>query len=408
MARVLFYVQHLMGVGHLKRAACIGRALADRGLEVTLVSGGLPVPGLDTGGLTLEQLPPARAADESFASLVDGQGRAVDDAWRERRRERLLSIYGRVRPAVLITEHFPFGRRQLQFELLPLLEKARASNPRPWVICSVRDILVQASRHGKYQEMAALANAHFDRVLTHGDESLIPFGRTFPLCAKLAPELLHTGYVVEPDTAVEPYSATARNSPRDAPEDEVLVSCGSRARGEPLVAAALAARPLTELAHLPWRILAGIHFPRGRLDELQAIAGPGVMLEGFRADYTQLLRHAALSISQGGYNTTMEVIRAGIPAVLMPHTSGVDNEQALRAQLLSERGAVTLAEGADAQSLARAVDKAMARAIAQQPRQLGGAGMHRLNIDGAQVTARIVVQLARKGPSSESSAPSAS
>ena len=58
--RVLFYVQHLLGIGHLKRAALICRALAAAGLDTTLVSGGMPVPGLDIGGARLHQLPPLR------------------------------------------------------------------------------------------------------------------------------------------------------------------------------------------------------------------------------------------------------------------------------------------------------------------------------------------------------------
>jgi predicted glycosyltransferase len=61
--RVLFYVQHLLGIGHLKRAATLARGLAADGLEVTLVSGGFPVPELDTGGARFVQLDPVRATD---------------------------------------------------------------------------------------------------------------------------------------------------------------------------------------------------------------------------------------------------------------------------------------------------------------------------------------------------------
>ncbi len=39
-ARVLFYVQSLLGIGHLKRASLIARALAAAGLDVTLYQAG--------------------------------------------------------------------------------------------------------------------------------------------------------------------------------------------------------------------------------------------------------------------------------------------------------------------------------------------------------------------------------
>ena len=39
--RAFLYVQHLLGVGHLKRMALIARALREQGDEVMLVSGGV-------------------------------------------------------------------------------------------------------------------------------------------------------------------------------------------------------------------------------------------------------------------------------------------------------------------------------------------------------------------------------
>ena len=67
-ARVLFYVQHLQGVGHLYRAARITRAMTVAGLTVDLVSGGRPVPGLDAGGAVLHQLAPVQCPDGDFGN----------------------------------------------------------------------------------------------------------------------------------------------------------------------------------------------------------------------------------------------------------------------------------------------------------------------------------------------------
>ena len=41
--RVLFHVQHLLGVGHLRRGELITRAMAARGIEGTVALGGHPV-----------------------------------------------------------------------------------------------------------------------------------------------------------------------------------------------------------------------------------------------------------------------------------------------------------------------------------------------------------------------------
>ena len=67
MTDVLFYVQHLLGIGHVRRAALIARTMDHAGLNVVLVSGGEPVPGLDLAGAKLVQLPSLRARDDNFS-----------------------------------------------------------------------------------------------------------------------------------------------------------------------------------------------------------------------------------------------------------------------------------------------------------------------------------------------------
>ena len=128
--RVLFWVQQLLGSGHLKRAATLTGAMADAGLEVTLATGGMPA-ALAPRGVEVVQLPAIRASDPSFAQLVDAAGRPVDDALWQERQARLQGLLAERRPQMLITEMFPFGRRAFRRELLPLLEAAAALRPRP-------------------------------------------------------------------------------------------------------------------------------------------------------------------------------------------------------------------------------------------------------------------------------------
>ena len=45
--RVLFHVQYLLGIGHLQRSLRIAEALVARGIAVTLVQGGPPMPEVD-------------------------------------------------------------------------------------------------------------------------------------------------------------------------------------------------------------------------------------------------------------------------------------------------------------------------------------------------------------------------
>jgi predicted glycosyltransferase len=344
--KVFFYVQHLLGIGHLKRAAALAEALRGAGFQVVLVSGGAPVSGIAVD----VQLAPASAADMTFRTLLDESGRPVDEAWKRSRAAALLDVWRALRPEVLLVELFPFGRRQMRFELMPLLEDARRLTPRPHVVCSVRDLL--QPRPDREQETAEIAARFFDHILVHGDPRLASFERTFGAARALEGRLHYTGYVVAP--AAAPATAPATGG------SEVLVSAGGGAVGRRLLETANAAREHTLLRGSTWRLLAGINCSDADFRELARQAKPGIVIEKSRADFQELLASCALSVSQAGYNTVAETLQARVRAVLVPFAAGGETEQSLRAELLAARGAaVVVPEAAlTPEALAHAVNRA--------------------------------------------------
>ncbi len=357
--RVLFYVQHLLGIGHQRRGATLTRAMQDAGLEVTYVSGGHGIPNLDLGGAGLVQLPPVRAVDLYFKKLVDEFDQPIDDAWRGRRRDALLAVWDRVRPHVILLELYPFGRRQMRFELLPLLDAALAAPHRPVIACSVRDILVAPPKPERLVEMLERVEHYFDHVLVHGDPDLIPFDATFPHAAEIAGKLHYTGYVVD--------RTGRRGGPGSPGWDEVLVSAGGGAVGDELLRTAIAAKAASTLAGKIWRVLVGVKVGEDEFQALTALAAHadhagGIVVERARGDFPTLLMNCALSISQGGYNTLMEGMHAGCRAIIVPYSGGLETEQTLRARLLAERGIVTtIGEGElSPDAIVAAIDKALA------------------------------------------------
>lgn len=370
---VLIYVQHLLGTGHLRRAALLARALRAEGLRVTLVTGGPPLPGLDAGDSEVVQLPPVRALDPGFRELAGADGAPFDEALRATRQERLLAAFTAARPDALIIETFPFGRRAFRHELMALLEAAAAQPTRPRILASVRDVLQTGRKPERIAEAAALARRHFDTVLVHGDPRLIRFEETFPPAAEIAERIVYTGFVV--DRAVPAPAAGVAGG-------EVLVSAGGGAVGRALIEAALAARPLTRLADRPWRLLAGHAAEESWIARLRAEATAGVVVERHRDDFRALLPAARLSVSQAGYNTAVELFAAGVPGVLVPFAHGGQTEQSFRARRLAERGmAVMLPEDElTPERLARAVDSA--GELTPEPIDL--------DLSGAETTARLV------------------
>jgi predicted glycosyltransferase len=353
---VFLYVQHLLGVGHLKRAATLARAMSDAGMVVTLASGGFPASGVDFGSARFVQLPPARTADLGFRRLLDEQQKEVDDGWKARRMQALLGAWRASAAQVLVLELFPFGRRQMRFELLPLLDAAVGGRSRPLIVCSVRDILGGQRSAERQAETLLLFERYFDRVLVHSDPGLVPFERSFPPAPALGRKLAYTGYVVD---ELPPAGA--------AGIDEVIVSAGGGAVGAQLLRTAIRSRHMSTLRGLTWRVLGGDNLDEASLLDLRrdaaAAAGSGIIVERARADFGTLLANCRLSISQAGYNTICEAMQARARVVAVPFAEGNEVEQTLRARCFSERGLLQMVEPASLSplALARAVDQAAAR-----------------------------------------------
>lgn len=373
--RVMFYVQHLLGIGHLARASRIAHALAENGFDVLMVTGGLPVKGFPGTGLRHLELPPVATGDAGFSGLVDIDGHAVDEAFRERRTAMLLDAFHEFRPDIVITEAFPFGRRQVRFELLPLIAAIEAARPRPLLMASLRDILQERAKPGRDEETVALVKAHFDRVLVHGDPAFVRLEDTFPLASEIADRVVYTGLVAPPVPSAP------------AERFDVVVSAGGGAVGKALLDAALDASSIVSDVKT-WCLISGPNLPQADFDALQARAGENVTVVRFRTDFASLLSGAVLSISQAGYNTVCDVMRAGCRSLLIPFAAGGETEQGARASRLARLGLAQVLEETDLSG------PRMAEAISATLK-LAPPSSYPLKLDGAQETARILADIRR-------------
>src|SRR5262249_34371506 len=161
---------------------------------------------------------------------------------RDNRRDLLLAAYDATKPAAIIFETFPFGRRSLRFELMPLLERIESDRPRPLVISSVRDILQVQQKRERDRDMAECATRWFDAILVHGDPHFAKFEETFPFLSDLEVPVHYTGFVLAPGSPKLTLAASASadrssftSTSDDAPEhslrNEVVVSAGGGAVG---------------------------------------------------------------------------------------------------------------------------------------------------------------------------------
>lgn len=374
--RLLIWVQHLLGVGHLMRAAQIGRAFDAAGWSVDILSGGPPMPGVAFGGATVHQLPPLHAADAAFSSLLTEAGVEPGEGDWADRAAIIAKVIGSTLPDAVLTEHFPFGRRPFYREIGSLLGFREALTNKPYItVCSVRDILV-ARKPVRAAETAALVASRFDRVLVHGDPALIEFGASFPQAVRIARQLSYTGYI-----GGDP---VARQKPGAAGWEEIVVSAGGGAVGAGLAAGAVdAARHRSDGRR--WRILVGHAAGKTAIGKLRQGAPDTVTIEPARPDFRQLLANCAVSVSQAGYNTVVDLLQARARAVLVPFAREGETEQTLRAETLAGHGLAHVV--VEAELTGAALNSAIDAALAAPPAELT------VRLDGEAETVRLVTKM---------------
>lgn len=366
---ILFYCQHSLGMGHLVRSLALADRLSRR-FRVMLLNGGrLPAGITVPTNIQVVNLPPL-GIDEAN-QLVSHDKRISVERALDRRKKMIRVTFDNLRPVAVLVELFPFGRKKFANEILPLLQAAHTKETRALVVCSLRDILVSRSSNQQEHDdrAAAWANEFFDVVLVHSDPTFARFEESFHSSVPLQVPIKYTGFVV-PTSG--PTSTTESNRKR------ILVSAGGGIAGEPLLRTAIEAHDyLQEDPEIEMKVIAGPFLSEESWRALRSLARGRNQLRLVRqvTDLCSELSGAAVSISQAGYNTCLDVLRAKVPAILVPFAKEDEDEQLRRALRLEDLGAVKVIEQKDltAAQLATEIRRLMNSKFATPALDLNGA-----------------------------------
>jgi predicted glycosyltransferase len=341
---VSYYCQHVLGIGHFHRSLEICRAIA-RHHPTTLIVGGPPVT-VDHPGIQVLRLPGLQM-DRTFSTMVPCDADLSLEAVKTARKNQLFAHFQDHRPDFFITELYPFGRKAFRFELDPLLQAINeGSLPDCLCYCSVRDILVEKKTGRKKfeQRAVALINAYFDGILVHADPEIITLNETFSRLDDIHIPLHYTGFVTKSEPAPEKYGGREQIREKLAlsPADALIVaSIGGGNVGSELLYAAIQAFQILETslsAHL--QIFCGPYCDAQTYRALQASNRKNITIERFTDHFPTWLAAADLSISMAGYNTCMNLVQTGIPALVYPFKQ--NREQRLRAEKLARKAPMTI------------------------------------------------------------------
>lgn len=365
--RIMFYCQHILGMGHLVRSTAIVEALA-QDFEILFVLGGvIPKDFSVQQKVQILQLPPISSNSNLTHLQANDPDRSLDHV-KALRRQILLSTFEAYKPDILVTELFPFGRKQFSFELLPLLESAHRQNRRgrTMVVCSLRDILVLRKDQPEYEErVCQLVNRFYDLILVHGDPNHQQLHETFRIASELLCPVRYTGYVVK-KTSSE-LAASVPPQKQNAVQTVVVSNGGGQpVSGHLLLESCLrAAEILQSVRPFHFHIFAGPFMEEETFQRLQHLASGihSATFSRYTPNLAACLKQADLSISMAGYNTIMDVLSTGVRALVSPFIGGGDLEQTIRAQKMAQKGVLNILtpEQLDPPQLAEAILTALDR-----------------------------------------------
>ncbi len=373
--KVVIAVTHLLGTGHLSRAVTLARAFVAAGHQAIVLSGGRAAPQIDEDLVGFIQAPPLASDGVNFTRLLDGDGQEASAEYLQDRREMMVAAIRDEAPDVVITELFPFGRRVLSAEFLALLDAAKGLGRRPLILASIRDILAPPSKPAKAERAQEIILENYDGVLVHSDEAITRLETSWPVTEELQKMLHYTGFVA---------AAPAGPHPTAEGAGEVMVSAGGGSVGQDLFECAIAAARTSDVH---WRLLVGGADRADRIEKLRDLAGAlDITIEAVRPDFRQMLHGAAASVSMCGYNTALDLLQTGLPAVLVPFDDGGEVEQTLRAKALASLSGIEVLSAAE--STADALSEAVDQVVASGHRSPAG-----LQMQGAAQSVRIVENL---------------
>jgi predicted glycosyltransferase len=333
--KVIQYCQHVLGIGHLFRSLEICRALD--GHEVILVTGGPQVDTALPGHVRQVRLPDLQMNRE-FKGLFSSQNDATLEQIKEQRQTCLFDLFRKEKPDIFLVELYPFGRKAFRFEIDPVLQAFGEKRlPGCRVVCSVRDILVEKENAAKHEaRVVQTLNRHFDAVLVHADPKLAQISETFDRFDEIRIPVVYTGYIAR-RPAPDDRETMRRQLQLGCDESLILASAGGGHVGAPLLDAVICAFDRLRVenrAHL--KVFTGPYLDGGEFDRLKRLAGKDVEINKFSADFLAYMAAADLSVSMGGYNTTMNILATGVPALVWPFPQ--NREQRMRAERLDQMG----------------------------------------------------------------------
>lgn len=369
--RILLYSHDTYGLGHFRRSLAIANAVSERMPEASMlcVTGSprshafpwplnfdvvkLPSTTKDSHGRYV-----ARSLDVSFDRLVELRSRI------------LLETVRVFRPDLLLVDHAPVG---MAGELRMALDAAKRELPSARIWLGLRDVMDsprRAREEWMRERILPAVRDVYDQILIYGEREVFDPVVEYGWPGALAAKTTFVGYVQNAAPRISPHEVRRRlDLGKRRPIVTLMVGGGGD--GDRLLrsyADAIDRRP--HASHQSVMLTGPLLSERKRQALRARLAGHRhVRVVEFFEDVPALLRASEAVVTMGGYNSVVESLVSGKPAVLAPRRFPRE-EQAIRASRLARLGLVEDlgSDEPDPRALREAVERQLFGTASAAPR----------------------------------------
>jgi predicted glycosyltransferase len=329
------YSHDSYGLGHLRRTLALAEAFVDAeaGTSVLILTGSTVSSAFRMSfGIDLVKLPSA----VKVASRVYEPSRMSIEFERLKnlRSSLILSAVESFDPDALVVDKSPLGMKR---EVYPALEFLHAERPSTLTVLGLRDVMddpARIRRNWREGRISAAIENFYDTILVYGPREIYDPLPEYGLSDATLRRCHYVGYVGHASTPEE-------TSDLEFEPGYVLVSAGGGGDGFHLLKNYLESlrRPAPAFESL---VVTGPMMDDASRREIERLArGLRARVMEFRADMERLIQYAGAIVSMGGYNTTVELLVARKPALIVPRVEP-RVEQLIRAQHLADLGLVDM------------------------------------------------------------------
>jgi predicted glycosyltransferase len=319
----LFYCQYLKGLGHLRRSLILCNTLYKK-FEILFIQGGKSFENkFGSQSLPIIYLPPL-SENIPTGLLFDPQMETPVEKIFQTRLEIIKQNLNN-EFAFFITEFFPFGiiRPEFHSEIKTILEILKKQKPSCIIMCSLRDVMTQMNED-RQKMIVDYLEEYYDYVLVHSDPNIFTLEDSWESAAKISNKIIYTGYIA--DSAQIPQNQQRKK--------EIIISLGGGSVGEKLAFSVI--KVASYFPEYVFKITVGPECSRENLRTLERNSNFlfNVQVMPFIKEFEIALSQCALSISLGGYNTIVSLLKTETPAIIFPYD--FNREQKLRVDKFAE------------------------------------------------------------------------